>query len=447
MIGVYLRSKIAIVLAILGLVVLGLGIGQRTIWLPPATITAGVEGTVAPAPLTVIDPDVLNAKGGNFTMTIKASGPIQLAVARQRDITGWVGDAAHTSVTGVNGDFTALTTESKDGAQKVPNPAGSDMWVSEEKGAGELSYTFQSPGHGDWALLVSSDGTAPAPTDIALTTDNDAGTPWAVPLMIIGSALLALAALLFWIAPRKPQAAAVAGRRAAGRTPPDTATGSVDVDRLAASREQSAGTAGSGHATIADTRPAARHDGAGAAPDAPAANRANESDHASALPTTVLGSPGAVPGSGGDAGGGDAPTPGPDADPGTTAATESGSKSGSKSGKNDGGGGAGGTGAGKSKQRSKATDKDRSKDGPAAEKNEYSALPAAVRRPPIHGGVPVKARWGAALAAVLVAGTMGPAVAADPTTPAATPTASSSSNPSATGAPTAGFPVLLDSQV
>ena len=95
------------------------------------------------------------------------------------------------------------------------------MWVSEEKATGEMSYTWQAPGHGDWALLLSSDGKAPAPTNISMTVDNEAGTPWAVPLMVIGSALLALAALLFLFAPRTPKGAAAAvGRRAAGRRPP-----------------------------------------------------------------------------------------------------------------------------------------------------------------------------------------------------------------------------------
>ena len=48
MLGKYLRSKIAIVLAVLGLMVLGPGIGQRTIWLPPATLTATAPADVAP---------------------------------------------------------------------------------------------------------------------------------------------------------------------------------------------------------------------------------------------------------------------------------------------------------------------------------------------------------------------------------------------------------------
>ncbi|MGO2539582.1 MAG: hypothetical protein ACTH8J_00405, partial [Specibacter sp.] len=232
-----MRLKIAIVLAVLGLLVLGTGIGQRTIWLPPATLTASAPAGVTPAPLTVVGPELLNTRDGKFTMTVKSDGPIQLAVARERDINGWIGDAAYTMVGGANDDFTALSTESKTGAEKVPNPAGSDMWVSEEKATGELTYTWQSPGHGDWALLLSSDGTAPAPTDLSITVDNESGTPWAVPLMIIGSALLALAALLFFLAPRKPKTAEAApGRRSAGRAPSDPATGALEVDKIVAAR-------------------------------------------------------------------------------------------------------------------------------------------------------------------------------------------------------------------
>lgn len=269
MLGKYLRSKIAIVLAVLGLVILGLGIGQRTIWLPPATVTAAVQGDIAAAPLTVIDPAVLNANGGKYTMTVKAKGPIQLAVGQQRDVMAWVGNAAYTSISGVADDFSTLTAASKTGEAKVPNPKGSDLWVSEQDANGSLSYTWQSPGTGKWSVLLSSDGTAAAPTEISLTRANDQSTPWAIPLMVLGSALLAIAALFFWIAPRKPQeaAAAVGGRRAAGRHPADPATGAMEVARIVAAREaaqsdspvpDTASSAEPTHATIAEANLAAR---------------------------------------------------------------------------------------------------------------------------------------------------------------------------------------------
>ena len=453
MLGMYLRSKIALVLAILGLVVLGLGIGQRTIWLPPATVTAGVEGTVAPAPLTVIGPDVLAAKGGQFTLTIKSAGPIQVAVGQQRDVMGWVGDAAYTNVTGVNGDFSALTTESKQGAQKVPNPAGSDMWVSEDKASGELTYTWQAPGHGTWALLVSSDGTAPAPTNITMTTANDTSTPWAVPLMILGSIMLALAALLFWMSPRKPRSAAVAavpGRRAAGRAPTDPATGAVEVEKLVAARQQAAkaaAAAGAGAKTIAEINRANPRpvEGAGGTPDDGAAAPGEGPavpDATAALPKTVFEPLAAKDADGGAAGDstGDATV--------ASAADATGKEAGKKAGKgrdeNDDnfGGGTGKNGGARGKNgNATGTSGGAADGGKSGGKSGFTALRSA------------QARWGAALAAVLVAGSIGPAVAADQTTPAPTGAATASTSPTASGSPTTstaatpGLPVLLDSQV
>lgn len=295
MLGNFLRLKIAIVLAVLGLLVLGTGIGQRTIWLPPATLTASAPAGVTPAPLTVVGPELLNTRDGKFTMTVKSDGPIQLAVARERDINGWIGDAAYTMVGGANDDFTALSTESKAGAEKVPNPAGSDMWVSEEKATGELTYTWQSPGHGDWALLLSSDGTAPAPTDLSITVDNESGTPWAVPLMIIGSALLALAALLFFLAPRKPKTAEAApGRRSAGRAPSDPATGALEVDKIVAARGTAAAAGvpdgDSTDTKTTDTKSTDTSDGATGTDGAAAATKpAAAGDATAALPASLRG--------------------------------------------------------------------------------------------------------------------------------------------------------------
>lgn len=366
MLGSILRLKIAIVLAVLGLLVLGTGIGQRTIWLPPATLTAAVSPDVKAAPLTVIGSDLLKTQDGRFTLTVKNDGPIQLAVARADDITGWIADAAYTRIGAAGDDFKALSAESVAGAETVPNPSGSDMWVSEEKGTGELTYTWQAPGHGDWELLLSSDGKAPAPTNISITVDNNAGTPWAVPLMVIGSALLALAALLFFMAPRKSKVAdASGGRRAAGRTATDPAT--------------------------ADAKPDSKDD------------------------------------SGDDAG------PRGDDTPSKNTA---------------------GTASSPAKDSAKAAEK---KDG----KMKFAAVSAQSPRQVRTVRNSVKARWGAVLATALLAGGMSPAVAADTTTPAPTPSASTAATtgaaattdaatPSAmaSAAPaTAGFPNLLDSQV
>ncbi|PYI39683.1 hypothetical protein CVS30_03170 [Arthrobacter psychrolactophilus] len=440
MLGKFLRSKIAIVLAILGLLILGSGIGQRTIWLPPATLTASVPAVSSPAPLTVIGSELLDTSDGKFTMTIKNDGPIQLAVARVDDIMGWIGDAAYTKVGAANADFTALTTQSTAGAATVPNPTGSDMWVSEEKGTGEMSYTWQAPGHGEWALLLSSDGTAAAPTDISVTVDNQAGTPWAIPLMVIGSALLALAALFFLIAPRKSKPAE-AGRRSAVR-PADPATGALEVAKILAAREGAKSEPSApAHETIADIRRAASKDTVdGAAAATAAVPTAPVNDATSALPIALPGEiivPGKkdseTPAEAQDA----APTKDKDKD------SDHDANSGSGSGK-----GKGGT-SGKPSRWSAAARKKAAADKEAGSKNDSSEFRATAVARPVHT-MKSKARWGAALAAVLLAGSVSPAMADDVVTPSASPDASATPAASATASAaseTAGFPNLLDSQV
>lgn len=410
MLGMYLRSKIAVVLAILGLLVLGLGIGQRTIWLPPATISAHLDASVTPAPLTVIGPEVLKAKDGQFTMTIKSAGPIQVAVGQQRDVLGWVGDAAFTDVTGANAEFTSLTAESKSGTQTVPNPAGSDLWVSEDKGSNELSYTWQSPGHGDWALLLSSDGTAAAPSDITLTTDNDASTPWAVPLMIAGSALLAVAALLFFLTPRKKSTVTPGGRRSAVHAPSDPATGALEVEKILASRQNGDVVK---PATIAEALKTAAvplvepSPEADAKPEPEAKTKATDKD--------------------------DNPDDTPDGSqlPGTGAPAKSAALKPATPKPNT------------SKSDKPKPNAPKSGEEPEQGKSELVAEAAAKPQRGPRSSHSRKAGWGAALAAVLVAGTVSPALAE--TTPA--PSASAEASTTAAAPADASVPTLLGSQL
>jgi hypothetical protein len=197
------RSKTAIVLALLGLVLLVLGIGQRTWWQPPETVTASVPAGTQSAPVTVIDSAVRTAHEGELTVKVNGDGPLLLAVGRKGDVDAWVGPAAHLNVTGADEDFRALSTSTVAGEPTVPNPTGSDLWVSEQAGTGSLSYTWTAPAEGDWSLLLASDGTGAAPTDIAITAPNDNSTPWAVPLIVLGILALLAGIVLFLLARRR----------------------------------------------------------------------------------------------------------------------------------------------------------------------------------------------------------------------------------------------------
>ncbi|MFF1251333.1 hypothetical protein ACFVYC_02380 [Pseudarthrobacter sp. NPDC058329] len=189
MIGVPLRLKTAVALVLLGLLTLLAGIGQRTIWAPSETFTATAPADAGAAPLTVIDQNLRTLHGGTVKINIEGDGNFLLASGRPDDVDAWVGQTAHNTVTGVSEDGTSLSVEHADGEATAPNPAGSDLWVSTENASGELEYSWTPPADGDWTLLLASDGTQPAPASISMTFPNDTSTPWAVPLMVLGSLL------------------------------------------------------------------------------------------------------------------------------------------------------------------------------------------------------------------------------------------------------------------
>ena len=204
MIGVPLRLKTAVALVLLGLLTLLAGIGQRTIWAPSETFTASAPADAAEAPLTVIDQNLRTLHGGTVKITIEGDGNFMLAAGRPDDVDAWVGQAAHNTISGVSEDGKSLQVEHADGEATAPNPAGSDLWVSTENANGELEYSWTPPADGDWTLLLASDGTKAAPASVSMTFPNDTSTPWAIPLIVLGSLLILGGIALALLSARKP---------------------------------------------------------------------------------------------------------------------------------------------------------------------------------------------------------------------------------------------------
>jgi hypothetical protein len=188
---------------LLGLLTLLAGIGQRTIWAPSETFTASAPADGQAAPLTVIDQKLRTLHGGTVKINIEGEGNFLLAAGRPDDVDAWVGQTAHNTVSGVSEDGKSLQVEHADGEATAPSPAGSDLWVSTENASGELEYSWTAPADGDWTLLLASDGTRPAPASISMTFPNDTSTPWAIPLMVLGSLLILGGIVLALLSVRK----------------------------------------------------------------------------------------------------------------------------------------------------------------------------------------------------------------------------------------------------
>lgn len=178
-----------------GLVALGVGIAQRTVWLPDDEVTATARISAA-GPVAVTAPGVLEMRTGPVRVTAESpdGGPVLLAVGREGDVQAWVDGAAHATVTGLAAEH-RLAVEPADGEAKVPDPAASDLWVQTETGTGKAELTYDPPA-GRWLLLAAGDGTTPAPAEVTMTWPREVTTPWSVPLIVAGAVLVVAGAAL-----------------------------------------------------------------------------------------------------------------------------------------------------------------------------------------------------------------------------------------------------------
>ncbi len=240
-----MRFALAIVAFIAAAVMIGFGIAQRTVYLEPdrVSLSADIGGDVAYA---VVAPDALGAQPGKQTITVSGSDTVFMAYGRSSDVAAWLGDSPYVAVH-YDADAAELTSEvvtagdegevpvdesgetpatdapstdapstdapteaptteapatqapaTEDGATEAQpadpaaSPAGSDLWLDEFTDERRLTTTIDVPE--GISVLLASDGTAPAPTDLELSWPLDNSTPWAGPL-IAGGALVFLLGL------------------------------------------------------------------------------------------------------------------------------------------------------------------------------------------------------------------------------------------------------------
>jgi hypothetical protein len=245
-----LRKLLGTILIVLGLVAAGLGVASATVWRQSDTVvaTATPQGDGA---LVVTDPGVLELVDDSVTVraTVPDGGTVTLAVGRDVDVRGWVGDEPYSRVTGLSdwdalavaaGEPTASPSPAAEGEEAEPaepaepsgaDPANNDMWVAQASGEGSATLRW-SDQPGRWSLLAAGVGEgAQAPT-VELTWPRTVTTPWLWPGVIAGVVLVlaGLAVLLVRRRRRGPRATPdrtdeVAPRT--GTTPAADGTGSA----------------------------------------------------------------------------------------------------------------------------------------------------------------------------------------------------------------------------
>ncbi|MEN0086043.1 MAG: hypothetical protein AAGC66_14860 [Leifsonia sp.] len=233
-----MRFVLAIVAFVVAAVMIVAGIAQRTVFAPPTSIKAATTVSGDPR-YVVIDGSVLNAHPGQQTLTVTGTpepGKQVVAYGRTADMKAWLGDQRYVAVSyqkatgklatktvtpkaaseGSGGGSTSTSTPAPtstpaagaatgtgsattaDTASKAgPNPAGSDLWLEEFDGTAAQVTRMNIPD--DVSVIVASDGTKAAPSNVSVTWPVDSSTPWAFPLIIGGLILLVIGiALYLW---------------------------------------------------------------------------------------------------------------------------------------------------------------------------------------------------------------------------------------------------------
>ena len=206
-----MRFVLAIAAFVLAAAMIVLGIAQRTIFLEPASVS--LSATVAgDARFAVVEPSALNARGGSQTITISGSDTVFMAYGRTDDVKAWLGDEPYADIRLAKNAATLSSklvepgaeTESSDPAapaaepETITNPAGSDLWLQEFTAPDTLTTTVKVPD--GISMILASDGTAAAPTDVSLSWPTNNSTPLAGPLIVGGGVVGVIGLIIYLLA-------------------------------------------------------------------------------------------------------------------------------------------------------------------------------------------------------------------------------------------------------
>lgn len=189
-----MRFIFAIFAFIIATALIGVGVAQRTVFLPPSTVNASVQ-LEGGAPYAMIDSSTLLTHEGNQTLVLSGSDTVFAAYGRTSDVEAWLDGSTYDTIgyDAETGDLVSTTVEADpEGAENVASgsadPAGSDLWLEQFQTDDAMYRTLSLPA--GYSVLVASDGTQPAPTTVRLSWPIPNATPWVGPLIVAGVAFL-----------------------------------------------------------------------------------------------------------------------------------------------------------------------------------------------------------------------------------------------------------------
>lgn len=171
------------------MLLLAAGAMLATVARPVERTTAELPSGALSAPLVVLSPQLLGAHGGEVVVSARGDGPVLVASGSAGDVQAWSRGTTTSSATGLDDDG-GVRVERADGSAPAPDPAGSDLWTARQRGDGSAQLALDAataPGPAAQAVLVASDGTAPAPSRVEVTWSSRPVPLLAVLLLAAGA--------------------------------------------------------------------------------------------------------------------------------------------------------------------------------------------------------------------------------------------------------------------
>lgn len=194
-----MRFLTAAILFVMSMVLILVGIAERTIWHPPANQVHSIH-LGAKTPLDIVSHSALTQYSGNPTISVVSDRQVFIAVGRSTDIDAWVGTTEHVEIgaakTGNSGFGLSAKKIVGDGFRA--SPIGSDLWRYSQTSlqTGKLQI---DPANGA-GVLLASDGYGMAPQNITISWPIVFNPIPSAIFIIVGGLLLLAAVIINWIA-------------------------------------------------------------------------------------------------------------------------------------------------------------------------------------------------------------------------------------------------------
>lgn len=225
-----MRFAIAISVLVLSGVLILLGIGQRTLFAPPADITMGSSESIT-THYAVLPATAVEALKGTPSVRVSGAG-VTAMVGDQHDVNAWVAKFDHT-VLSVDAKRQAIVLESVQAetpaepvagspstapaaptpataspTEKTPanteptllDPRGSDLWVQEAGAEDARQVDMPVNLSSTQAVLIAATGETELADGVSIVWMQDRRTPFAGPLLVTGGVLAVVGAVLYLLA-------------------------------------------------------------------------------------------------------------------------------------------------------------------------------------------------------------------------------------------------------